>query len=114
MVGHIKRVQACHLSPLIDRGDLLIEGYVQGSKGAYTMPVDIVCFGPPQAQAAVASRLRQGGIQLMEADPEDFMGGEGAGGAGAAAASMGGGGRLSSAQMDHRLEKMFDGGFRPR
>ncbi|GFR51517.1 hypothetical protein Agub_g13933, partial [Astrephomene gubernaculifera] len=106
-IGHISREQAAVISPLIDKGQLRIEGVVQGAKGAYSMPIDLVFLCPPPGAGGAAGgvdpdslrrRLRAGGIAL---------GGGGGGGGGAAA-----GGSyvqvMSPSEVDRSLEKMFD------
>jgi len=57
-IGHIRRELASRLSPLMDRDGLTIEGYVQGVKGAYTMPIDVICLGSSSSKAAVCMKLR--------------------------------------------------------
>ncbi|KAG2423298.1 hypothetical protein HXX76_015447 [Chlamydomonas incerta] len=108
-IGHISREQAAVLSPLIDAGQLRIEGLVQGAKGVYNMPIDIAAFAPPDAADATARRLRNGGIAL---------GGAGAAGGGAAGGGGGAGGSSAAArvsmrvltptEVDRALDKLFD------
>ena len=60
MIGHLRRDVASRLSPLIDRGGLTIEGYVQGGKGACTTPIDIICLGLASSKTAICTKLRCG------------------------------------------------------
>ncbi|GLC34103.1 hypothetical protein PLESTB_000837700 [Pleodorina starrii] len=100
-IGHISREQAAAMSPLIDKGQLRIEGLVQGAKGAYTMPIDLLCFSPPgpAEQEAMVKRLRNGGIVLTRG------GGDGSGtGRMSDVASH----SLTQSELDTSLERMFD------
>eukprot|EP00198_Chlamydomonas_reinhardtii_P009660 XP_001698997.1 SWI/SNF2 superfamily protein [Chlamydomonas reinhardtii] len=67
-IGHISREQAAVLSPLIDAGQLRIEGVVQGAKGQYNMPIDLLAFTPPEAADAVHSTAAM--QPSMHPDPE--------------------------------------------
>ncbi|KAG2491123.1 hypothetical protein HYH03_010567 [Edaphochlamys debaryana] len=113
-IGHIGREQAAVLSPLIDKGDLKIEGVVQGEKGAFTMPIDLLCWATPAAADAVEQRLIRGGIALGAGR------GRGAGGAGGGAGAGRGavGARasytvsrvaaLTPRELETSLERMFN------
>ncbi|EFJ52656.1 hypothetical protein VOLCADRAFT_115608 [Volvox carteri f. nagariensis] len=103
-IGHISREQAAVMSPLIDRGQLRIEGLVQGAKGAFTMPIDLFCFTSPADGEAVAKRLRGGGILLVRS-----QGGRGGpSGAGQAQGSAAGTRPMTQSELDTSLERMFD------
>ncbi len=83
-------------------GDCSNAGYVQGSKGAFTMPIDIVCVGPTAERSVVMDGLRRGNIHLQDADPEDFAGAGSGGGAT-------GNNHVAPNDMDRKLEGLFDG-----
>ncbi|PNW72987.1 hypothetical protein CHLRE_14g614400v5 [Chlamydomonas reinhardtii] len=109
-IGHISREQAAVLSPLIDAGQLRIEGVVQGAKGQYNMPIDLLAFTPPEAADAVRQQLLNGGIRLGRAAAGSWAGGGAGGAAGGAAA---GGARasirvLTPTEVDCALDKLFD------
>ena len=80
---------------------------MQGSKGAYTMPLDVVCLGPPGSRRAVQAALALAGFGLQEVDAGEYI--EGGGGGTPGGASQRGPSRLPASDMDRRLERMFSG-----
>ena len=60
MMGHLRRDVASRVSRLIDRGGLTIKGYIQGGKGACTMPIDIICLGLANSKTLICTKLRCG------------------------------------------------------
>ena len=59
-IGHIGRQVAAKLAPLIDSGQLLVEGALTGPKGHFDCPVGLKLFGTtdPVAQAALKQKMQ--------------------------------------------------------
>ena len=43
---------------------VLVQGVVTDNKGKFKIPLDVLCFGPPDKQQHVTQRLRMGNIYL--------------------------------------------------
>ncbi|GBF96868.1 helicase-like transcription factor [Raphidocelis subcapitata] len=122
-VGHLPRVLVQYIAPLLDSGDVYIEGLMPGSgNNVYTMPIEVFCYGPSLDIApALAKRVEQGGcafssdVAVGGADSAGtlFQGGTSPGGrkgrgGGAAAAAAATAKVLSPQQMESALDRLFE------
>ncbi|KAK5272304.1 hypothetical protein LTR99_010593 [Exophiala xenobiotica] len=67
-IGHIGRQVAAKLAPLMDSGELLIEGCLTGQKSFYECPIGLKLFGTndPVAASALARRMQELRLPLNE------------------------------------------------
>lgn len=63
-IGHIGRVVAGKLAPLIDSGSLLVEGALTGPKDFYECPIGLKLFGTSDAVAGLALRQQMQALKL--------------------------------------------------
>lgn len=64
-IGHVERVKACQLSPLVDGKLAIMEGLVLGgSKNRYKLRCSVYVFTNPDCADLVQQRLRLAGITL--------------------------------------------------
>ncbi|KAL8712307.1 MAG: hypothetical protein Q9220_003458 [cf. Caloplaca sp. 1 TL-2023] len=65
-IGHIPRRMAAKLAPYMDAGDLLVEGCLSGTKGAYDCPISLRLFGSSDrdTKEALVSRMRRDKLPL--------------------------------------------------
>eukprot|EP00955_Chlamydomonas_euryale_P082565 363740-Chlamydomonas_euryale.AAC.28 len=74
------------------------DGYVQGMKNSFNMPIDVICLGRPESRELVERSLRRAGVSLSSADPESFTSG-----------TRNTADTLSKEEMQDRLSSMFEG-----
>lgn len=64
-VGHLPRMVAQHVAPVLDNGDLLLEGLVpRGSKNKYKMPVNLFVYARSERTAAVRNAISRAGLVI--------------------------------------------------
>lgn len=64
-VGHLPRVIASVIAPLMDDGSLFLEGVIpRGSKNVYKIPLKLLCFAKEGQEDRVMGRLRGGGLYV--------------------------------------------------
>ncbi|PKC65170.1 hypothetical protein RhiirA1_420754 [Rhizophagus irregularis] len=68
-VGHIPKDLAKILAPLIDNGDIRIEGTIAGKKGTYVVPLHIHVLGVPEREERIAKNLRSKNIKFEPLKP---------------------------------------------
>jgi len=67
-IGHIGRVVAAKLAPLIDSGSLLVEGALTGAKSHFECPIGLKLFGPsdPFASALLKREMQALGLPVSD------------------------------------------------
>ncbi|KAI1622935.1 SNF2 family N-terminal domain-containing protein [Exophiala viscosa] len=67
-IGHLSRQVAAKLAPLIDSGQLLVEGALTGPKSYYECPIGLKIFGTsdPVAGAALAQKMKELRLPVRE------------------------------------------------
>ncbi|RIA91205.1 SNF2 family helicase [Glomus cerebriforme] len=68
-VGHIPRDVAAVLAPLIDNGNIRIEGTITGNKGAYSAPLHIHVLGVPEREEQITKTLRSKNLKFVPLKP---------------------------------------------
>jgi len=65
-IGHVPRQMAAKLAPLVDSGDIIIEGVLAGPRGEFDIALDLHMFGPSEIvnKERVKGLLRSQGLDL--------------------------------------------------
>ncbi|GES75403.1 SNF2 family helicase [Rhizophagus clarus] len=68
-VGHIPKDLAKLLAPLIDNGNIRIEGTIAGNKGTYVVPLHIHVLGIPEREERITKILRSKNVKFEPLRP---------------------------------------------